>query len=394
MFGSLEKLPPDPILSLNELLKEDKRETVNLGIGVYMNDEGRTRTLSTVKAAEKSLLEKEANKNYLPIGGSPPFCEEIQKMIFGKSDPRIFTAQSVGASGALRLGAEFLASAGCGLCHLSSPSWSNHRAIFQKCGFSIQEYPYLDFEAQRLDFEGFCAAVEKMQPEGAVLLHACCHNPSGIDPSLEQWKRLSSLIKERRLIPFFDFAYQGFKEGVDEDAAAVRLFFEEGHEMLVSHSCSKNFGLYGERVGSLSFVAGSAEGAETVGSHLKNLLRTLHSSSPMHGAKIVAAILRSPELKRSWQEELQTMRSRLKEMRKKFTAAMEKEDPEGSWGHIPGQAGLFSILGLSRQQVLQLREQKGVYMPPDSRMNFAGLNSTNIEKAAKAILSIKYSRAK
>lgn len=391
IFDSLKLQPADPILGLCKLFQDDGRpHKINLGIGSYKDAEGRSVVLSSIRKAEKIIFEQGLDKEYIPIDGTIQFQEEISKLVFGSSSPlltegRIYTAQTVAGTGALRMGAELLKEMGFHSVYVSRPTWSNHPTLLLRAGLKAETYPYYDEAHHALDYEGMCSFLAKLPERSIILLHACCHNPTGAEPSLEQWRELSLIMKKRRHIPFFDLAYQGFKEGVEEDAAAVRLFAAEGHEMLVASSYSKNFGLYGERVGALSIAAPNREKNEIVASNLKNIIRGSYSSPPLHGARILIAILSDPGLKAEWLSQLSSMRERLSSMRRELLSRLAGSSKAESLQHIGRQHGLFSLLGLTEKQVLHLRDANGIYMPSSGRINIAGLNANNLNTFIEAL---------
>lgn len=393
-FNDTPLLPDDPILSLPILFAEDPRPNkINLGIGAYKTAEGRPLVLTAVRKAESLILQKQLNKDYLPIDGDESFLKEALQLLFGHEHPilqsnTIVTAQAIGGSGALRLGGELLAKLVSKTIFLSQPSWSNHKQIFEKSGLNVGSYPYFDPITYQLDFKGMCEAIRNMPPGSAILLHGCCHNPTGIDPTFEQWKELSTLIKQQKLIPFFDIAYQGFGQDLDQDAQAIRYFASQGHEMVVAYSFSKNIGLYGERVGFLTVIPGKSDLVAKVASQVKFLIRCNYSSPPLHGARIVATILKSPELAHEWKIELSNMCERVKEMRKALIAALLVKAQDKNFAYMHHQSGLFSFSGLNTDQVLRLRKEAAIYMPSNGRINIAGLNTQNVEYVASALLSV------
>lgn len=395
-FDSISQLPDDPILGIVPAFASDPRPNkVNLGVGTYKDAEARTGVLQAVKMAEEALLHLPLSKEYIPIEGSAPFVEAMQNLVFGdgfakRADGRAFTMQAIGGTGALRVGAEFLMEETSKTVFIPNQSWSNHKMVFGRSGMKIHYYRYYDPTAHRLDFAGMCSDIEQMPPGSVLLLHAVCHNPTGIDPTSEQWEELSFLIKKRNVIPFFDLAYQGFKGSVDEDASSVRYFFEQGHEMLVAQSLSKNFGLYGERVGSLTLVAEHKDAARRAASHFRQIIRSMYSSPPRHGAEIVLEILRTERLRNLWLSELQEMCERLKSMREQFVDALMSYGGAKDWDFLKRQVGLFSYLGLNEAQVHRLLERHAIYMLAGGRVNVAGLNERNIEYVVKAIVDVAF----
>ena len=301
---------------------------------------------------------------------------------------RYFAAQTVGGAGALRIAGEFLAKLITKRIFLSQPSWSNHKQIFERAGLNVGSYPYFDPKTCMLDFEGMCKAIENMPPSSVILLHGCCHNPTGIDPSFDQWQQLSKLIKQQQLIPLFDIAYQGFGQNFEKDGEAIRYFAAENHEMLIAYSFSKNFGLYGERAGFLTIVSGKQEEIPKIGSQIKYFIRSNYSNPPLHGARIVSTILKSRELTLEWKTELSNMSERIKAMRKALIAALLVKGHDHNFDYMQDQKGLFSFSGLNPEQVRYLREEKAIYVPNNGRINIAGLNTYNLTYVVEALLSI------
>ncbi|MCE2982714.1 MAG: aspartate/tyrosine/aromatic aminotransferase [Parachlamydia sp.] len=392
-YQKADLLPDDPILGLPVLFAADPRpDKINLGIGAYKTAEGFPHLLNTVRKAENLLMQKQLNKEYLPIEGDPEFIKHSLRLLFGNSHPifqtgNFFAAQTIGASGALRLAGELLHMLVGKTIFLSQPSWSNHKQIFEKAGLKVGSYPYYDMQTQDLDFSGMCAAIQNMPARSAILLHGCCHNPTGVDPTFEQWKELSELIMKQNLIPLFDTAYQGFGQDLDQDAKAIRYFAAQGHECIITYSFSKNFGLYGERVGFICVLSNDLALIPPIASHIKYLIRCSYSNPPLQGARIVTTILKSTELMLEWKKELVNMCERVREMRKALIAALYVQGLK-NFSPLAKQKGLFSFCGLTPEQVLRLREEAGIYMPSNGRINVAGINTYNVETIAKAILSV------
>lgn len=393
-FNDVPLLPEDPILSLPLAFKTDSRpHKVNLGIGVYQTAEGHPLILTSVRKAESQLLHKHLNKDYLPIEGDGEFIRCALQLLLGSDPPllqarQLFAAQTVGGAGALRLAGEFLAKLVSKTIFLSQPSWSNHKQIFERAGLNVGSYPYFDPHTCLLDYKGMCESIKNMPLRSVILLHGCCHNPTGIDPTFEQWKELSELIKKQQLIPLFDIAYHGFGQGLNEDAQALRYFVSEGHELLIAYSFSKNFGIYGERVGFLTLTCSTAEALPKISSQMKSLIRGNYSNPPLHGARIISTILKSPELTMEWKQELSNMRQRLQEMRKALIAALLVHGQNRNFAYLHQQSGLFSFLGLSPEQVQYLRQEKAIYMPSNGRLNIAGLHTQNLSYVAESLLSV------
>lgn len=394
-FSNVERVPGDPILGLTEAYNADSRTTkVNLGVGIYYDEQGRIPLLKAVQQVEQSLAAAARPRGYLPIDGLPAYTQATRELLFGKDSPllaagRVATTQTVGGSGALRVGAELLRKA---LPHatlaLSNPSWENHRAVFTAAGFEIVDYTYFDAATHGVDFDGMLADLGRLQPGTTVLLHACCHNPTGADLTVAQWKQVAALIKERQLFPFIDMAYQGFDKGIAEDAVAIRLLVEAGIDsFVVASSYSKSFSLYGERVGALSIVAATADQAQAVQSQVKRIIRTIYSSPSAHGAALVAGVLTSPELRAVWEAELTAMRERIHALREGLVQKLaEQGHPE--YAFIRQQAGMFSYSGLSKPQVDRLRDEFGIYAVGTGRICVAALNQGNLEYVAKAVAAV------
>lgn len=393
-FTSVELLPEDPILSLPILFAADPHENkVNLGIGSYKDDKGSPVVFSCVKQAEQLILEKNMNKEYLPIEGHAGYNAAISKLLFGPaaqkySNGEMVTVQTVGGTGALRIGAEFLARNRKMDIYVSDPTWPNHRPILTYSGMSVHTYPYYHKSTHDLDFPGLCEAINLMHSPGVLLLHACCHNPTGIDPTHEQWQELSVLIKKKKLFPFFDVAYQGLGHGVEEDVYPVRYFLEQGHEMLVASSCSKNFGLYGERVGSLTIVTQEAETTRRILSQVKQIIRSCYSMPPLQGGRTVATILQSDKLTEEWKQELSVIRNRIKQMRKELVAGLVEAGVSKDVSFFETQLGMFSYTGLTLHQVQRLRQEYGIFATSNGRINIAGLNESNIQYVVSAFSDV------
>jgi aromatic-amino-acid transaminase len=387
--------PGDPILGLTEAFVADSRPgKVNLGVGIYYDESGRIPVLRAVRQVEEALAKESLPRGYLPIDGLPSYTQATQKLVFGADSPllaagRVATSQTIGGSGALRVGAELLKKAlPKAKVAISSPSWENHRVVFNAAGFEVVDYAYYDAATNGLDFAGMLADLNKLEPGTVVLLHACCHNPTGVDLSVEQWKQVVAVVKDRKLLPFIDMAYQGFDKGIDEDAAAVRLFAESGIEsFVVANSYSKSFSLYGERVGALSIVGATREEALRVQSLVKRIIRSIYSSPSTHGGALVAGVLNSVELRALWEQELTEMRERIHAMR---AGMVEKLAANGApqFGFIQQQAGMFSYSGLSKAQVDRLREEHAIYAIGTGRICVAALNRNNLDNVVAAVAAV------
>ncbi|GAB2572232.1 aspartate/tyrosine/aromatic aminotransferase [Dyella jejuensis] len=387
--------PGDPILGLTEAFVADSRPgKVNLGVGIYYDETGRIPMLRAVRQVEEALARESWPRGYLPIDGLPAYTQATQKLVFGPDSPllaagRVATSQTVGGSGALRVGADLLKKAlPKAKVAISRPSWENHRVVFTAAGFEVVEYGYYDPATHGLDFHGMLADLGTLEPGTVVLLHACCHNPTGVDLTVEQWKQVVALVKERNLLPFIDMAYQGFDKGTDEDAAAVRLFAESGIDsFVVANSYSKSFSLYGERVGALSIVGATREETLRVQSLVKRTIRSIYSSPSTHGGALVAGVLNSAELRTLWEHELADMRERIHAMR---AGMVEKLAAHGApqFDFIQRQAGMFSYSGLSKEQVDRLREEHAIYAIGTGRICVAALNRNNLDTVVAAVAAV------
>jgi aspartate/tyrosine/aromatic aminotransferase len=396
MFQTLPQAPPDAILGLAEAFRQDPNpRKINLSVGVYQDENGRTPILECVKRAEERLLAKETHKSYLPIEGHAGFAAHVQRLLLGASHAvvssgRAVTAQTPGGTAALRVAADLLKR------HfprarvwLSTPTWANHPAIFQAAGLEVVTYPYLDRAGRGLDLAGMLERLSGAAAGDVVVLHACCHNPTGVDPTLPQWAQVGEVIRQRELLPLVDFAYQGFGQGLEEDAAGLRRLAEAAPELLVASSFSKNFGLYGERVGALTVVAADREAAQRTLSQVRVAIRTNYSNPPLHGAAIVACILDDAELAGLWQQELAAMRQRIAQMRSLFVATMRRKAPHHDFSFIEQQRGMFSFSGLTNLQVDELRTRHSVYVVGNGgRINVAGMTPTNMEPLCDAIAAV------
>ncbi|WP_433766735.1 amino acid aminotransferase [Pseudomonas putida] len=395
LFSAVEMAPRDPILGLNEAFNADTRtDKVNLGVGVYCNEEGRIPLLRAVVEAETIRAAQHASRGYLPIDGIAAYDQAVQKLLFGNDSPliaagRVITTQAVGGTGALKIGADFLKQLlPNAVVAISDPSWENHRALFETAGFPVQNYRYYDAVTHDVNRAGLLEDLNALPNGSIVVLHACCHNPTGVDLSPADWKNVLEVVKTKGHVPFLDMAYQGFGDGIDEDAAAVRLFAESGLTFFVSSSFSKSFSLYGERVGALSIVSESKEESARVLSQVKRVIRTNYSNPPTHGATIVAAVLNSPELRAQWEAELAEMRLRIKGMRTQMVDLLAKNAPQRDFSFVGRQCGMFSYSGLSVEQVHRLRNEFGIYALDTGRICVAALNQSNIKTVTDAIVQV------
>ncbi|MBC3387720.1 amino acid aminotransferase [Pseudomonas sp. SWRI179] len=395
LFSAVELAPRDPILGLNEAFNADTRTNkVNLGVGVYCNEEGRIPLLRAVVEAETIRVAQHVSRGYLPIDGIAAYDQAVQTLLFGKDSAliasgRVITTQAVGGTGALKIGADFLKQLlPDAVVAISDPSWENHRALFETAGFPVQNYRYYDAATHDVNRSGLLEDLNALPDRSIVVLHACCHNPTGVDLSPEDWKNVLAVVKAKNHVPFLDMAYQGFGEGIDADAAAVRLFAESGLTFFASSSFSKSFSLYGERVGALSIVSESKEESARVLSQVKRVIRTNYSNPPTHGASIVAAVLNSPELRAQWEAELAEMRLRIRGMRDQMVDMLAKAAPHHDFSFVARQSGMFSYSGLTVEQVTRLRNEFGIYALDTGRICVAALNQNNIEAVTKAIVQV------
>jgi len=395
LFSAVEMAPRDPILGLNEAFNADTRTSkVNLGVGVYCNEEGRIPLLRAVVEAETIRVAQHASRGYLPIDGIAAYDQAVQKLLFGAESPllaagRVITTQAVGGTGALKIGADFLKQLQPNaVVAISDPSWENHRALFETAGFPVQNYRYYDAATHDVNRAGMLEDLNALPAGSIVVLHACCHNPTGVDLTPADWQNVLDVVKAKQLIPFLDMAYQGFDDGIAEDAAAVRLFAESGLSFFVSSSFSKSFSLYGERVGALSIITESKDESARVLSQVKRVIRTNYSNPPTHGASIVAAVLNSPELRAMWEDELAEMRLRIRGMRLQMVELLAKKAPGHDFSFVARQRGMFSYSGLTVEQVARLRSEFGIYALDTGRICVASLNQRNIEVVTDAIVQV------
>lgn len=395
LFTAVALAPADPILGLNEQFNADPRtDKVNLAVGVYYDANGKLPLLECVKAAEQQMMAPPTARGYQPIDGIAAYNKAVQGLVFGETAEavtggRIATVQSIGGTGALKIGADFLKTMAPNATVLvSDPTWDNHRALFQNAGFTVGTYPYYDEARRAFNFEGMLAGLSQAAAGSIVVLHACCHNPTGYDLSSAQWAQVIDVIKARNLVPFLDMAYQGFGAGIREDGAVVDQFIAAGLQFFVSTSFSKNFSLYGERVGALSVVCADKDECKRVLSQLKIRVRTNYSNPPTHGAKIISIVLSDPQLRAQWEQELAGMRVRIREMR---TALVEKAKAAGvtqDLSYITEQRGMFSYSGMTREQMQRLRSEFGIYGVDSGRICVAALNPKNIDAVAAAIATV------
>ena len=394
-FAHIELAPPDPIIGLTEAFNQDANPAkVNLGVGVYQDANGKVPVLKVVRAAEARYYEQEASKSYLPIDGLAAYNKEVQKLLFGAdsqviAEGRAVTVQGLGGTGSLKIGADFLRRfLPDAQLWISSPSWENHQMLFEAAGFKVNGYPYYDPETHGLAFNGMLETLKTLPAHSVVVLHACCHNPTGVDLSNEQWALVIDVVKQRGLVPFLDFAYQGFGASLEADAFAVRAFAEAGIPCLIASSFSKSFALYRERVGALTVLTESSAEAKRVLSQVKRVIRTNYSSPPSHGAQLVAMVLSDPDLRGQWEAELTGMRARIQQMRGKFVAMLREKGIEQDFSFIQQQHGMFSYSGLTAEQVKTLREKNSLYIVGSGRICVAALNEQNIGGICEALADV------
>lgn len=395
LFTAIEMAPRDPILGVTEGFNADKNPAkINLGVGVYTDENGKVPLLHCVQKAEALMLAKAAPRTYLPIDGLAVYDKAVQELVFGVGsaviqEKRAITVQAIGGTGALKLGADFLHRfAPAAQVWISDPSWENHRALFETAGFTVNNYPYYDATTHGVNFDGMLQALQTMPAGSIVVLHACCHNPTGADLSDAQWLTVIEIVTERGLIPFLDMAYQGFGDGIDSDGKVVRQFADAGGPLFVSNSFSKSFSLYGERVGALNMVASSADEAARLLSQMKRVVRTNYSNPPVHGSSVVATALATPELRHLWEEELGAMRLRIRAMRELLVAKLKEKAPSHDFAFVAKQRGMFSYSGLTKAQVERLRDEFSIYAVDTGRICVAALNTRNIDYVVEAIAKV------
>ena len=395
LFSAVEMAPRDPILGLNEQFNADTNPNkVNLGVGVYFDENGKLPLLQCVQAAEKAMMDSPKPRGYLPIDGIAAYDAGVKSLVFGADSEtvksgRVATVQAIGGTGGLKVGADFLKRLNPhAKVLISDPSWENHRALFTEAGFTVETYPYYDADKRGVNFDGMLAALNGAAPGTIIVLHACCHNPTGYDITSEQWDQVVAAVKAKNLTAFLDLAYQGFAYGLAQDGAAVQKFVAGGLHFLVSTSFSKSFSLYGERVGALSVLCQSKEEADRVLSQLKIMIRTNYSNPPTHGGAVVAAVLCNPELRAMWEKELAAMRERIKQMRTLLVEKLKAAGVTQDMSFITQQIGMFSYSGLTKDQMVRLRNEFGVYGTDTGRMCVAALNSKNIDYVCASIAKV------
>ncbi|KAF3362197.1 Aspartate aminotransferase [Chlamydiales bacterium STE3] len=388
---SIDRAPDDSILILPILFSEDPRPLkINLGIGSYQTANGRPYVLQAVKKAEQLILEQHLDKEYQPIEGNRVYIEESLKLIFGEKLERekVFACQTIGGTGALNLAANFLSQEVSRHLYLPNPTWPNHAPLFSAAGLKVLHYPYYDVRTHSIDFAAMRAFIKTLPPGSSIVLHSCCHNPTGADLYFKEWQELSKALLSQQVFPIFDNAYQGFGVGVEEDAMPIRLFLAEGHEMLVCSSYSKNFGLYGERAGLFAVVAHKKETVNKCASHIKQIVRTIYSSPPLHAGRLIATILADPFLKKEWLKDISSMRMRINAMREQLAMGLENKGCREDFSHLRREQGFFSLIGIDPEKALRLREEKGIYLHSNGRINIAGLNPSNLDYVIESICAL------
>lgn len=395
MFEKLELLPPDPILGLMAAHRDDPNPNkIDLGVGVYKDEQGNTPVLSSVKKAEQMIFETEESKAYIAPIGHPDFLQGVQQLLFGETHPaytgqRIASIQSPGGCGALRLGADFaLRCNPQATAWVSDPTWANHIPLLGSAGIKLVTYPYYDAESHGIKFEQMVDTLKQAKKGDLVLLHGCCHNPCGADLSRDQWQTVTAMAEQQGFIPYIDIAYQGFGDGLEEDAYGVRLMAERLPEVIIASSCSKNFGIYRERVGALSIIAESAQGAQIATTQAASVARSSYSMPPSHGAAAVSMVLTNPELRAEWLAELQEMRDRINSLRSLLVEKLDSKNAGQDFSFIQRQRGMFSFLGVTPEQVHRLRDEFSIYMVDSSRISIAGINQGNIDYLAESIVAV------
>ncbi len=400
LFAAVEIAPTDPILGVTEAYNADPNpKKVNLGVGVYTDDEGKVPVLECVRRAEQQIAAKALPRNYLPIDGLKAYDRAVQELVFGADSPalkagRLVTVQALGGTGGLKVGADLIHRVNPSAeVWISDPSWENHRALFEYAGYKVNAYPYYDPQTRGVKFEAMIDTLGTIPTGSVVVLHACCHNPTGVDLNAAQWERVIEVVNRRGLVPFLDIAYQGFAEGADADAAAVRRFTEACPVVFVSSSFSKSLSLYGERAGALTIVAADAAEATKVLSQVKRVVRTNYSNPPTHGGQTVATVLTTPELRALWEQELGAMRERIKTMRRTLVDKIREQRADFDFSFVARQCGMFSYSGLTRDQVHRLRDEYSVYAIDSGRICVAALNTRNVDYVASAVASVLISKS-
>ncbi len=391
-FDQVPLAVPDPVLNLNVLFKNDTNpKKVNLGVGAFKTDKLEPWVLPSVRKAEKKIFESHLDHEYLPIEGCKLYNQLCLDLILGssfKDKDRVSVLQTVGGTSALKVASDFLYSYGPKTIYISDPTWPNHKNIFSNVGLQVKTYPYYDIQSSEFLYDKFLKAIDEMEEASIILLHGACHNPTGVDPTIEQWKEIAERIKKKKLLPFFDSAYQGLAEGIQEDAFAIRYFADFFDEMVIASSYSKNFGLYGQRAGTLIFISKNSLQASHALSQLKNFARINYSNPPLYGSRIVKTILQDPDLKKEWESNVKEIRDRIKQMRYLFYTKLKDKAPSYDFSSIVNQKGMFSFCGLKKEQVEQLINKYSIYLLGNGRISIAGLSTDNLDYTVDAIVSL------
>lgn len=393
-FHDVNEAPPDPIFGLLGAFNADvRKEKINLMVGIYKDDQMRAELLSSVKKAKELILVQDLMADYLPIDGLGELTELLGPVIFSdllwrEKQGSIYAAHTTGGTGALRVAGEFLAQQVSRTVYLPNHTWPNHRLVMERAGCKVETYPYYSKEKRNFDLDGMLGFLSQLPEKSAILLHACCHNPTGCDPTIGEWKEISRFMLQKRLLPFFDFAYQGLGDGVENDAEAVRIFVADGHEMLIAYSCSKNFSMYCQRVGALFVVNENSAVKLRVGSQVKRIIRALYSNPPAHGARIVVEVLKNPELKKGWQKDVEGIRHRLNLMRESLIQRLIGKTKQMDFNYLRGHKGMFSFIDMDKTQVQKMIEKFAIYMTDNGRISVAGLTTKNIDYVVNSLVSV------
>jgi aspartate/tyrosine/aromatic aminotransferase len=390
-FQNVLDAPPDPIFGLSEAFKADPRkEKINLVVGIYKDDQMKAELFPVVRKAKNDILNLDILADYLPIDGSAEFLQALGPLVFGESlwkdqHAQIYAAQTVGGTGALRIGAEFINQEISKSFFVSNHTWPNHRSILERAGCKHENYPYYNRAKKGFDFEAMLAFLKTLPPKSVVVLHACCHNPTGSDPTIEEWRLIAKAMKEHQLFPFFDFAYQGLGMGLEKDAEAVRLFAKEGLEILIAYSCSKNFSMYCQRVGALFIVTKTPVEKERIKNQIRRIIRALYSNPPAHGAQIVLEILKKEEHKKLWTQDLGTIRTRIQKMREMLIQKLFQKAGDVDWSYLKEHKGMFSFIDMDKAQVQRMIKEFAIYMTDNGRISIPGLTTQNIDSVVNAL---------
>lgn len=393
-FDQVEEAPPDPIFGLLGAFNADvRKEKINLMVGIYKDDQLRSELLSSVRKAKELIMSQDLMADYLPIDGFGEMVELLGPVVFGEvlwkeEHGRIYSAHTAGGTAALRVAGEFIAQQVAQTVYIPNHTWPNHRSVLERAGCKVESYPYYSREKKNFDLDAMLEFLSQLPEKTAILLHACCHNPTGCDPTAEEWKEISRVMKEKKLFPLFDFAYQGLGDGIERDAEAVQMFLRDGHEMMIAYSCAKNFSMYCQRVGALFIVGENAAVKSRVGSQAKRIIRALYSNPPAHGARIVAEVLKNPELKKLWQKDLEGIRHRLNLMRESLIQRLIAKAKQMNFEYLRNHKGMFSFIDMDKTQAHKMIEKFAVYMTDNGRISVAGLTTKNIDYVVNCIIAV------